>query len=288
MKDIRRYFQSHLDFPLKVSAQPAQVNTTPHCHEFVEMVVILQGTGKHVTLYETQNLSRGDVLIIPVGTEHQYQEVQGLSLVNILFDPEKLQFPRMDLCSLPGYDVIFYPTKHTANESVPCPCLHLNEEQTQLVEKQLDILIDEFSTRALGFRTRALGIFLYLAGILTPLFTASPIQKQNYHQHAIAKVINYLEDNFSQNITLADLTKTACMSKSTLMRAFRKQMGASPFQYLINIRLEHACQLICENQLPLTAICNQAGFSSYSYFSRCFVRRFHQTPNNFRKRLMQS
>ncbi len=283
VKPNKRFFQD-LTFPLKVVEQVSQENTALHAHEFVELVVILGGAGDHVTTGGTRHLSRGDVLIIPIQKAHRYENVNGLSLVNVVFYPQKLQFPRLDLCTLPGYDVIFHLSSPDA-EAIPYPCIHLEEADMLLVEKQLRLLVEEFTERRLGFRTRALGIFLYLTGFLAPLFATTRIPRQDYHQPAIEKVVNYLEDHYDQNVTLAELVHVAAMSRSTLMREFSRLMGISPLQYLVNIRLEVACQLLRENLASVTHICYQVGFSSASYFSRCFLRRFHQTPSQYRKRL---
>ena len=284
VKPNKWYFQD-LTFPLRVTEQPAQENTSIHEHECVEMVVSLAGTGLHVTPLGTRRLSRGDVVVIPIGKEHQYQEVDGLDLVNVIYYPQKLAFPRMDLCSLPGYDVIFSKGE-SPYESYAYA--HIAENDMTQIEKYLHILKDEFASRKLGYRTRTLGIFLYLVGLLAPLFANSQISHEDYHQNAIEKVINYLEDHFDQNVTIAELTRVASMSRSTLMREFVRLMGTSPMQYLINIRLDAACHLLREYKSSIMEIAFRVGFPSTCYFTRRFSQRFHVSPSQFGKNLLKN
>ncbi len=284
VKPNKGYFHD-LTFPLKVTEEYRQENTSTHAHEFIEMVVILKGTGLHVTPVETRRLSRGDVFIIPIGKEHRYQEVDGLELINVLYYPQKLTFPRMDLCSLPGYDVIFSQGE-SPDESYAYA--HLEDKELKQIEKYLHILKDEFAARKLGYRTRTLGIFMYLIGLLAPMFANSQVSRQDYHQPAIEKVINYLEDHFDQNVTIAELTRVASMSRSSLMREFVRLMGTSPMQYLINIRLDAASHLLREYKSSIMEIAFRVGFPSTCYFTRRFTQRFHVSPSQFRKNLSKN
>ena len=285
VKQIKSYIQGHLDFPLKVTEQPEQENTIPHAHEFVELVVILKGRGRHLTAFDSQKLSRGDILIIPTGMEHQYQDVEDLSLINILFDPDRLPFRRLDLCTIPGYNLLLHLAKHNPDQNLPFPSLHLDEQTMTLLESQLTLLLSEFKECLPGFRTRTLGLFLYLIGKLAPLYMDIPQSKGSLHQQAINKVIAFLEGNYDRNVPLAELTRLASMSKSALMREFKRLTGTSPGQFLISLRLDHASRLIISQRESLSRVGFRVGFSSISYFSRCFAHRFGLSPRQYQKKI---
>src|SRR5207302_10004053 len=80
-------------FPLVVARRDPQEPFGLHSHEFSEIVIICGGTGLHVTSEETWPLAAGDVFVIGGSRPHDYQDMDGLKLINILFDPADL---RMD------------------------------------------------------------------------------------------------------------------------------------------------------------------------------------------------
>ena len=78
-----------------------------HTHDFEELVVILDGHGKHEVGREVYDISAGDVFVLLGDVSHCYPEAKNLSLINILYDPANLRLPRADLGALPGYHALF-------------------------------------------------------------------------------------------------------------------------------------------------------------------------------------
>jgi quercetin dioxygenase-like cupin family protein len=78
-----------------------------HSHAFHELVVILDGQGRHAVGPETYDIAAGDVFVILGDTTHGYPRADHLSLTNILFDPHQLGIPVADLGNLPGYHALF-------------------------------------------------------------------------------------------------------------------------------------------------------------------------------------
>ena len=77
--------------------------TELHTHEGVELVCIYAGEGVHLTEYGNMPLKSGDIFVIPRGFAHGYEVKKKLSLFNLLFIPERLPMPQLDLCQLTGF-----------------------------------------------------------------------------------------------------------------------------------------------------------------------------------------
>lgn len=92
----------------------------------------------------------------------------------------------------------------------------------------------------------------------------------------------YIADTLEQNIKLADLAQLVGISQSHFSRLFKQSMQLTPYQYLLQQRIERAKQLLKQTQRPLIEIALACGFDSHSHFSRQFRRATGMTPKAYR------
>ncbi len=99
------------------------------------------------------------------------------------------------------------------------------------------------------------------------------------------KSIDFLKNYYYTNdFTISHVSKIANMSVYYYTRLFKKIMQRSPYDYLIDLRIQKACELLVKSQLSITDICFQCGFSNHSHFSSTFRKRMNLTPSNYRKK----
>ena len=96
-----------LGFPLSLIRIKRHEISGMHSHEFQELVVIVNGQGRHQTEDGQYPLRAGDIFVIAPGRAHCYSEAHELYLINILFDSSRLGLPLQDLKTLPGYHALF-------------------------------------------------------------------------------------------------------------------------------------------------------------------------------------
>jgi len=93
----------------------------------------------------------------------------------------------------------------------------------------------------------------------------------------IRAACDYMERNYTESITLADLGHVSGLGKYTLLRNFTRQRGITPYQYLSTIRIDKAKKLLQASVSPLeTAL--QTGFTDQSHFTRFFKNFIGITP----------
>ena len=80
------------------------------------------------------------------------------------------------------------------------------------------------------------------------------------------------------------LSQQAGMSKRTFVRAFVKATGEPPGEFVASVRLQGACQLLEETDLPLKAVAQRCGFGSTDALRRTFLQRISTTPGQYRER----
>ncbi|MDB5032828.1 MAG: transcriptional regulator, AraC family [Chlorobi bacterium] len=94
----------------------------------------------------------------------------------------------------------------------------------------------------------------------------------------------FIDDNLAEQISLADMARTACLSPHHFLRLFKHAFQETPHQYLTRKRLEWAQDLLTSTERSITDICVSIGFESLGSFSWLFRRRFGASPDLFRRR----
>jgi len=93
----------------------------------------------------------------------------------------------------------------------------------------------------------------------------------------------YLYSNYNTNISLNELAEYACLSVTHLLRTFRQAFHQTPHQFLVQIRLQRAKELLKNTDYPVNEIVNMIGFDCPSSFIRLFKDRFQTTPMKYRQ-----
>lgn len=111
-----------------------------------------------------------------------------------------------------------------------------------------------------------------------------------YRDSAIAKktpeieaALSYIQKNFSSKITVEKLSHISNLSTYHFSRLFKKHVGTSPHQYLLNYRLIQAKNLLVDSQLSIEQISIECGFYSTGHFINAFSKSTGMTPGKFRK-----
>ncbi len=98
----------------------------------------------------------------------------------------------------------------------------------------------------------------------------------------IEKACQFMETHFAERISLEQICRCAGLSKSTLLRAFTKSKGITPYSYLENIRIGRAKKLLEKGVAPIDAAL-QTGFSDQSHFTNYFSRFIGLAPGVYRE-----
>ncbi len=123
-----------------------------------------------------------------------------------------------------------------------------------------------------------LGLFLELDMAIT--FAS---HKQTIIPDVIMSVQNYLDKNYARDINLDLLAKTFSISKYHMSREFKRCIGKSPIDYLIDVRINRAKTLLYDTNRPVAEICQLVGIPNPNHFLYLFKEREGVTPSAFRK-----
>ena len=99
------------------------------------------------------------------------------------------------------------------------------------------------------------------------------------------EILTYLQYNYTEPLRLETLAEQFHLSEKYLSRYFKQHFHLTLTQYLMHLRLTHACHLLESTSLPVTEVALQSGFPNVSHFIRCFHRTYQMSPLQYRKLL---
>ncbi len=264
-----------------------QNNTVMHGHAFAEIAVIISGKGMHRTFKGLEPLLPGDVLLVPEGAVHAYEEVDNLRLVNILFPPEELPV-LSELNRLQGCGSLFAIRSSQIFANMKIMHLNLKPDDFSFVKDLLALMMKESSSALPGERCAVLGAFLLLVSRIVRGGGGYPLGAEKKIPDGITRAINYILDNYEKEIELKDLVKISKMSSSSFMRVFSAVKGTSPMNFLAEVRINRACTLLQSHKCGITEVAGKVGFVDSNYFSRAFHKHIGISPREFRRASAQS
>ena len=240
-------------------------NSVPHTHSCTEVFYCVDGRGQFNVEGKMLDVAPDDMVIVnprTLHTELSYQAcpleyiVLGIEGVEILFN-QRDQGYTMVKCGAMREDLLGL-TKMLLRE------IDAREDGCEMVCQDLTevLLVKLVRTASLSLR------------VSTP-----PAESK---ECAAAK--RYIDENFSENITLDKLAEITHVNKYYLSHTFQREYNTSPINYLLNRRITESKALLTSTDFSLTQISEQMGFSSPAYFSQSFRRFTGQSPLEYRRK----
>ncbi len=147
-------------------------------------------------------------------------------------------------------------------------------------------LDSEMDARILGPQIQRELLYRVLTGPQGPLLQAAGLRDGRFNQ--VARALSLIHESFSRPWQVSELAREAHMSASSFYEAFRAVTSLSPLQYLKEIRLHRARQIMVWEGVSAKRAARSVGYSSDSQFSREFKRRFGRPPGQERQWAIQT
>ncbi len=272
------------EFPLHVHTRTPPRTVPIHSHAFLEIVIVRSGTARHTINQKNHyNCIAGDIFLIHHDMVHGFQEAHELVNTNILCSLDSLKLPLDDLQNEPHWITLFHPD--TPRDKNPSCHIRLPPVPFRYLQRLLDNLETELQEKLTGYRVTARATLMnILVFILRSWKDTQPAQPISLA--IITPVMHYLETHYIKKHNLEQLATLAHVSISTLQRAFKENLGVSPMDYLIRLRLRKAAELLYNPTLNITEVAQQCGFQDVNYFSRAFKKIQQCSPSSYRKKIL--
>lgn len=209
----------------------------------------------------TDTASAGQFVLLDCYQAHSYSTDSGSDVLWIHFDgPVARQYYNMILAQLGHVFSLQYPTA--------------------LISK-LNQIYDTFAQNQV---IREALLSKQLSDILTAMILNKPVKaSSNAKNLSMEEISTYINEHFKEDLSVEQLAELSSLSPYHFIRLFKRQLGFTPHEYLINTRINAAKYLLKTTQLPIKDICFNTGFSCESVFCNSFKKKVGATPAAFRR-----
>nr|WP_269329847.1 AraC family transcriptional regulator [Kineosporia babensis] len=250
-----------------------------HTHSFVEIALVLEGSGMHRSPAGPRLLEVGDVVLLRPGAWHGYADCSGLVLYNCCFSVDLL---RQELAWTRDDPLLGYLlwTGPYADDRRGIMATHLPELAACL--PHLDALSLLRDQPAGWHRAEIIGRLTLLLGVLAR--TVEHPEPARVAHPAVAQALTLLEGDPAHHWTLTELAALLHVAPAYLVRLFKATTGLPPMAYLSQHRLESAATMLVRTQDPITSIARTVGWPDQNHFARRFRAHYGLSASEYRTR----
>lgn len=244
-----------------------------HCHDYYEVFLITDGTVIHTVNGVTSKLKAGDLVFIRPNDTHvyAYDGINNFSFANLAFTAQiaKRLFSYLDGgCN----------TELLLHCELP-PAVRL----TSVESEKLFYTMQSINTASYtDNEEKILKMKSVLFGIFSKYFS-----KYSVYENSYSAWFDYLCEQLKKPTVFQkqhpNMSAICGKSKEHISRSFRKHLGMTPSDYLNDIRLNYAANLLINTDISVLEISLEAGFENLSWFYRKFNEKYGVTPKKFRE-----
>lgn len=290
MKHEKRHFinsvnlNSKTDFPYLVLdvAGNTSCPRTPsfglmHWHEDIQFIYVLNGTINVQTLDTDVRIHTGEAVFINKNVVHLIKRLGDCRYNSFIFPAYFLEF-------YTGSPAKVFVDSITANDSITLlPITAALDWQKDMLSLLLQLA--EIEQNKTEFYTYEILVRLSELWLIMRKNIRIPAEKkENMVSLRMQKILRYIRIHYAEDLTLADLSKSADISKSECSRCFKLSLNTTPYKYLTEYRLSMAAQLLKNTNESIGTIAANVGFHQISHFGKCFREKTGCSPKAYRKK----
>lgn len=259
-----------------------------HYHPELELHLTIKGEGFKFIGDNVSNFSAGDIVFLGENLPHTWRckdefyhhEAPGnVEAIVIQFLPDCLGKDFMNLPEAYSIPRLFEKARR-------------GMEFTGNARARLkELMIESVSANAIDKLIILLSMLKLMAETdeYTPIASAHAFYKSNESESIrLNKVYNYTIANYKNDITLTEIASFCNLSVTSFCRYFKMMSKKTYYDFLVEIRISHACRLLVEDKQPIGMVCFECGFNNVSNFYRHFRKITGRTPLDYKRRYLKS
>ena len=245
-----------------------------HSHNFYEYFFITSGEIIHHANGKKVKLIAGDLLFVRPDDCHGYIVIEGKScdIINVSFRASIFT----EICKYIGFEII----KSKLVDPLFPPLINLSHFKESSLEKEHELL-NYFAGENEEITVRLKIILVEVIGLFIKHFTDNDSSRsKNAFETALEKMNS--QENIEEGI--GALQRVTGFSHGHLCSVMKKHLGVTPSQYILELRLIYASNLLINSEFDVLNISLKVGYSSVSHFIKIFKKKFGMPPLKYRRK----
>lgn len=246
-----------------------------HWHDDIELMYILSGTMQYNVNGEIVTLSAGEGLFINSRQMHF-----GFSAEKEECDFICVRLHPILLCANSAFESDYIlPVLNS-----PAAGFIFLQRNARWQNEILDIILSLYEKKdAETAPLQVQSLFWRLWSLIFEHIPSAAVNRQkNTDFSALKNMLAFIQQNYRQKISLAEIAKAGVMGESKCCKLFSKYIGQTPNTYLTNYRLQKSIELLQSTDMTVTEIALASGFGGSSYFAEVFKRKYETSPTKYR------
>lgn len=243
-------------------------HSTLHTHPFTELFYVVDGKGEFNIQGQRFPVKANDFVIINPQVEHTELSSPDEPLEYIVLGIRGLSFSNLTPVSEGGHPFSFF---------------NLRDEQKDIL-RYLNAMVQEATSQSMSYELVCHNLLeILLIKILRHQHFDLEVGKQSKATKDISFIKHYLETYYHESIQLEDLASMTHLSRFYISHSFKKEIGMSPMEYLIDIRIKESKILLRTTNYSISQVADIVGFTTPTYFSKQFRKSTGISPTDYRE-----
>ncbi|WP_031527561.1 AraC family transcriptional regulator [Dyadobacter crusticola] len=254
-----------------------------HYHPELELIHIEQGSGTQFVGDNISSFQNGDLLLIGPNLPHYWRCDEKY------FDRESQLYAQATVVHFSedifGKSFLDLPENKSISELLVKARLgmKISGAGTQTVKKLLKDLLNQTNGNSIIALLQILERLSHCTGV--ELLTDTPYlhDYDQFDTDRINNIYQYSLSNFQKKISIEEISEVANISPHSFCRYFKSRSRKTYSQFLLELRIGHACKLLSEAKLPIAQVCFESGFNNFANFNKYFKLHIGKSPMQYQK-----
>ncbi|MGB3849981.1 MAG: AraC family transcriptional regulator [Tunicatimonas sp.] len=275
-------FEPQCSFVLQKDSYP-YYPTPWHYHPEYELALVVKSSGQRMVGDSMDNFSDGDLVLMGPNLPHAYNNHPEYYKKDSKLTAEAVVIHfREDFLGPQFFDLPEMDSVRKLLINARWGLKILGETRRQTADVMQNMLTEPPARRLLGLLQilEMLSVSNEYRLLSSPGYGQAPPDED---VHRMTKVYNFVMSRFREPIKLSEVAHIAHLTPPSFCRFFKARTRKTFTQFLNEVRVGYACQLMSEEHLNISDICFRSGFNNLSNFNRQFKKRTRQSPLQYRK-----
>lgn len=247
-----------------------------HTHDFFEIAYIADGCGKHIVNGKSQDISKGNYIIIDSSASHYY--TGEIEIMNLLFRPRFLDKSHKNIRTV--QEMCQTLMFNGAQRIIPPETIYCVFNDNSNILDKIMYIKEEIENKQIGYEECARAVLIQIL-----MLSIRNICNENINNNSpIAYIEKYIYEHYDEDISLTSLCAELGYSLSHTSKRFKNETGYTFSEYLQKTRIHFACNFFVNSPgAKVYDVAEKVGYSDIKYFNEIFKKYIGTSPRAFSK-----